>query len=136
VLTDYRSSDLDGDGIEDAWANGHFGHSPLSLAEKLADSDGDGASNLSEFIAGTNPTDAASVLRVTARFAGRAATLEWPCVDGKSYRVFLSGDMRTWREVPNPTFSFPQPAVCRWTDDGQSTGNPGAGMRFYRVAVE
>ena len=132
VLSNYRSTDLDGDAIEDAWATNHFGHSPLTAAEKSADSDGDGMSNYDEFRAGTDPTNAASALRVSATVSGGTATLEWPCVDGKMYRVYVSGDMRTWREVAEPTFAFPEAGLCQWTDDGRDGGS----MWFYRVVVE
>jgi hypothetical protein len=136
VLTDYRRTDLDGDGIEDAWATNHFGHSPLTAAEKSGDSDGDGMSNHDEFRAGTDPTDAGSALRVSASISGATATLQWPGIDGKTYRVYFSDDLRTWRRVAEPTFAFPEPGLCQWTDDGRDAGSAGGRMRFYRVAVE
>ena len=136
VLTDYRSTDFDGDAIEDAWATNLFGHSPLTAAEKSADADGDGMSNYNEFRAGTDPTNAASALRVAASVANGTATLQWPCVDGKTYRVYFSSDMRTWREVAEPTLAFPEAGLCQWTDDGRDAGFLGAQMRFYRVAVQ
>ncbi len=136
VLTEYRSTDLDGDGIEDQWATNHFGHSPLTPAEKAADNDGDGFSNYDEFRAGTDPSDPASALRVSVTMTQGTTTLRWPCVDGKTYGVYFSGDMRGWREVSDPTFAFPQPGLCEWTDDGRDAGSANGRMRFYRVAVE
>ncbi len=46
--------DSDGDGLPDAWELEHFGD--LSQGPDT-DFDGDGASNLAEFDAGTNPSD-------------------------------------------------------------------------------
>ncbi len=46
--------DSDGDGLPDAWELEHFGN--LSQGPDM-DFDGDGASNLAEFDAGTDPTD-------------------------------------------------------------------------------
>lgn len=131
LLSDHRSTDLDGDLIEDAWATNYFGHSPLAPVERLSDSDGDGMSNYDEFRAGTDPTNSSSALRVSATVTQGRVTLRWPCVDGKSYRIYFSSDMRAWREVSEPTFAFPEAGVCEWTSDGS-----GAQMQFYRVAVE
>jgi T5SS/PEP-CTERM-associated repeat protein len=136
VLTDYQSTDLDGDGLEDAWATNYFGHTPLSPAEKAADDDGDGANNGDEFLAGTDPHAAASVLRATLTYTNSAATLSFPCVEGRTYRVLVSADLTVWREVPSPTFAWPEPGRCEWTDDGQDTGGRGADWRFYRLEVE
>jgi len=136
VLRDYQSTDLDGDAIEDAWATTHFGHSPLSPAEKLADADADGASNYDEFRAGTDPNDPASALKLSIAYANGAATLSFPCVDGKEYRKWSSNDLETWSEVADPTFAYPAPGRCEWTDDGKETGGLGARARFYRVTVD
>ena len=46
--------DYDGDGLPDAWELENFGN--LSQGPEM-DFDGDGASNLEEFLGGTNPVD-------------------------------------------------------------------------------
>jgi hypothetical protein len=51
--------DNDGDGMADSWERAFFG---TLVQLPNADADGDGASNLQEFLDGTNPTNAASVL--------------------------------------------------------------------------
>ena len=55
--------DADGNGINDDWEVQYFGHIGI---DPNADPDGDGFSNLQEFLAGTDPTDANSVLRITS----------------------------------------------------------------------
>ena len=139
TLRDYQSTDLDGDGIEDAWATRHFGHSPLTPAEKAADEDGDGASNYDEFVAGTDPENSASVLRASISYTNGAATLVFPCREGKQYRIVWSSvlaawssGMAEWHFILDPTFSFPEPGLCRWTEDGRWGGLGGA-ARFFRV---
>ncbi len=57
--------DFDGDGIADAWEAAYFGNaSTNSNANALLDPDGDGMTNLDEYRAGTNPTNAASLLKI------------------------------------------------------------------------
>jgi T5SS/PEP-CTERM-associated repeat protein len=135
LLRDYQSTDLDGDMIEDAWATLHFGHSPLTPAEKAADDDGDGSSNYDEFLAGTDPKNSASALRASISYSNEAATVTFSCQEGKHYNISWSSDLVTWNHVVDPTFSFPEAGVCRWTDDGQWTGGVGASPRFFRVNV-
>jgi glycosidase len=56
-----------GDGIPDWWRLGFFGHAGGSAADKSRatdDADGDGISNLNEFLAGTNPLNSASAFRI------------------------------------------------------------------------
>src|SRR5262249_32949444 len=80
-FTAYRTRDLEGAVIGDAWDLASFGHTPLTAEEKLADADHDGASNYDEFRAGTDPNDPASVFKATLTFADGAATISFPCVE-------------------------------------------------------
>jgi hypothetical protein len=58
--------DFDGDGISDWWETNYFGNvgTTNTAANALVDADGDGRSNLEEYLSGTNPTDPASVLKI------------------------------------------------------------------------
>lgn len=88
--------DLNLDGISDIWATAH-----PEAGAPAADPDGDGASNLAESLAGTDP------LSPTSHFAATTTTdaagnlvLRWANVAGKHYTVEASTDLRTWLEFP------------------------------------
>lgn len=75
------------------------GGSPGSGSSGL-DSDGDGTPDGVEALFGTDPNDAASFVSLTATFqVGGPATLQWPTVAGRSYRVEHTTDFRTWTAV-------------------------------------
>ena len=143
-LSNYQSTDLNGDGIEDAWATRFFGVSPLPNGtgpnDKFGDKDGDGLSNYAEFITGTNPTNAASAFKLTP--AGADATsiaLRFPSVFGRTYHFWFSTNLADWVELPVPGFTHPQPDFAQWTDDGSVLGSvpfTTRAPRYYRLAVE
>lgn len=56
-------NDTDGDGLPDAWELARFGS--LTNAWTGGDADSDGMTDNAEWLAGTNPADAASALRIT-----------------------------------------------------------------------
>ena len=98
--------DSDGDGIPDWWMIQYFGHptgeaSDNSLASD--DADGDGASNLQEYLAGTDPTNPNSVFRLSAAApVNNTISLTWLAVPGKSYQIQYNTnlDNPVWLSAP------------------------------------
>jgi T5SS/PEP-CTERM-associated repeat protein len=65
------------------WQLQYFGCTNCPQADAAADPDGDGQNNLAEFLAGTVPTNSASVLRITSAVtSGANVTLTWSTAGG------------------------------------------------------
>jgi hypothetical protein len=114
-------------GLPIPWLVQNFGTTNVNAN---ADSDLDGQSNLQEYLAGTNPNNAASVLRITSITRGTPtltyATLQWTSVPTRFYvlqeRTSLTGG--AWADYIN----FP---VAGWNNVGfDDFNNPND---FFRV---
>lgn len=91
VDTGGRSFDTDGDGLPDWWEKLYF-NDPRA-ADSLTDSDGDGHSNVAEFMAGSNPLDAHSVFRIEGYQAmrqtiGTQIVIRWASFAGSTYSIW------------------------------------------------
>jgi hypothetical protein len=80
--------DTDADGMPDYWEI-QYDLDPNNSADRLLDRDGDGLLNWEEYVAGTDPTDPGSVLRVEQLVAspGNPATLVFQAVSNKTYTL-------------------------------------------------
>jgi hypothetical protein len=95
----YKFPDANTNGISDLWETNYFGTvSPTRT--QLTDTDGDGMTDYAEFIAGTNPNDSQSNLRITDQVqTGSTVRLEWTSTPGRAYCVFGSADGITWSAI-------------------------------------
>jgi T5SS/PEP-CTERM-associated repeat protein len=143
TLSDYRL-DLNGDGIDDAWAIHYFSSDFLPVGfgpdDRFGDKDGDGLNNYQEYLAGTDPLNPLSTLRITAVGVNPSGdvVIDFQCVSNRTYGVLYSTDVVSWKAIASVNLSNPEPGSCRWTDDGSQTGErPANGSpRFYRVSVD
>ena len=93
------------DGLPSDWLSGFWGVNSALWPTAAADSDNDGASNYSEFLAGTNPKDSSSVLRTRLEENSQGWRLVWNTQPGFVYQVQFSSDMKTWENMGTPRFS-------------------------------
>jgi sugar lactone lactonase YvrE len=138
-LTDLVIVDTDHDGLPDWWED-QFGLNKNDSADAALDSDGDGASNLNEFLAGTDPNDPASVFRiVTVQPEAGALRITWSTVGGKSYVVQTNAPPANGNFTNNfadfsPLITMPGTgeATTNFVHAGVITNAP---ARYYRVRL-
>jgi len=97
--------DLNGDGLPDDWQRQYFGSNTLSWTNGASDPDGDGASNIKELLAGTNPQDGNSVLRARVERVKEGKVLSWNTQPGLVYQVQVSKELGIWTMLGEPRFA-------------------------------
>jgi hypothetical protein len=139
VLTDGRLSPLSGattnttydtltwGGIPYDWMIYYFGNDVWTWPSPHADSDGSGASNLYDFLAGTCPTNAASVLRMQLQPTVQGLFLNWNTQPGLIYQVQVSTNLKSWTNLGGMRFA---PGTV---DSMYVGGSPASYYRVLRV---
>jgi len=127
--------DSDGDGIPDSWMLLHFGHSTgmaFDFSRAQDDPDGDGMSNLKEYLSGTDPLDFNSCLRLQAWATGAngGCQLQFTAMAGLTYTVQSSTNLAganwfKWQDV----LADPTTRLMTIT----APGDTNAPNHFYRV---
>jgi hypothetical protein len=99
------------------------------------DPDGDGMSNAQEQSAGTDPRDAASVLRLNINLLSDSSVrLSWSAVVGNRYQLEVATNLLTGF-VAYPGTNFPRTAASTIENFDESFTNPPAAARFYRIRL-
>jgi len=121
-------ADNDNDGVGDSWETA-YGLNPGASGDAALDADGDGVSNLNEFIAGTNPTNALSYLSVDLSLAP-GVSVEFMALSNHNYTVQFRDDLGsgTWSNLWH--------AYTRVTNYFERVSDPTAKpRRYYRLVT-
>lgn len=99
--------DLDGDadGLPDTWEFLHGLHANRPT-DAAIDSDGDGSTNLGEYLAGTDPVNPSSIFRASAigleaNESGTRMNLAFDAVPGRRYSIEGSENLANWSPIGN-----------------------------------
>jgi hypothetical protein len=124
-------ADYNFDGLDDVFQRKYFFPFTSTNAAPNADPDHDGMVNSQEYIAGTDPTNSASLLKLNSvTKAANGATVTWQSVTNRHYQVMSRTNLAagTWQNVGG---IFTPSGTNSQLLDATATN----GLRFYRVQV-
>jgi len=123
------SGDTDGDGLPDAWEQAN--HTQIFVPDANDDPDHDGFSNLQEYLAGTDPNDSSSFLKLQPLQVGAGnGTLQFLAASNHTYSVLYKQSLSdtVWLKLTDVS-SAP-------VDRELSITNPAGGAtEFYRLVT-
>ena len=124
VNTTTSLADSDMDGLDDDWERANFTNLTTTAGSPGQDFDGDGFDDRAEFLAGTGPVDANSLLIMQGQQNNAGQFISWDSVNGKVYRVWRTDDPvnGVWTDLlsningtePLNTLLDPAPLDARW----------------------
>jgi beta-glucanase (GH16 family) len=124
-----------GDGIPNGWKQ-QYGFNPFDPTVAAADPDGDGMSNLQEFLAGTDPTNSASYFHIISIAPqGNDVLITWTCGGGRTNVVQAATDLvsSTYSNVSdNIILPGTGDRVTNYLDAGAATNAP---VLFYHIQL-
>jgi hypothetical protein len=127
AILSYRT-DGDGDGLPDDWEQTFFGDP--AAADRDADSDGDGMLNWQEYVAGTDPANGQSYLKIDWSTEGAGATLAFGAISNRTYSIQYIDALGpgVWSRLGD--------VVAQPTNRQETISDPGyTGARFYRLVT-
>jgi T5SS/PEP-CTERM-associated repeat protein len=118
--------DSDEDGMDDAWEVQYF----KGDADPEDDPDHDGQSNLTEFIAGMDPTDPNSLFKVTETASSPDGfVIRWQSVSNRTYGIYWTGVLTNSLQPLQTGIDYPQNSYTDVLHQAESAG-------FYKIEVQ
>jgi hypothetical protein len=131
--------DTDADGLPDWWETkyGIDPNNPNGINGANVDLDGDGKTNLQEYILGTNPKvpDSANAALTIVRTSSTTVKLSFGSIRDRIYRVsYSSAPAGPWLQAGTDIFGTG--STIDYIDNGTDTGlPPSSGQRYYKLEV-
>ncbi len=121
-------SDIDTDGLPDAWEQQFFGNPTNAVPN--GNSDGDDLTDREEFIAGTLPNDNTSFFAVSNAVPSQSGfVLNWHAVEGRVYSVLWADSLTNSFQMLTNGIAYPQNSYTDTVHAAESGG-------FYNLKVE
>jgi hypothetical protein len=121
--------DGDGDGAPDFWET-QYGFNTNSASDGVLDADNDGMLNWEEWVAGTDPTNAASYLKLEMPVVNAGATLAFGAIAARTYTLEFTDGLGSGMWLPLTNF------VARSNNYTATVFDPNyVTNRFYRVVT-
>ncbi|MBA4387400.1 MAG: hypothetical protein C0404_05425 [Verrucomicrobia bacterium] len=136
-IPDASDTDDDNDGLPDTWEIAN-GLNSRSAGDANGDADGDGMSNLAEYIAGTNPRNSEERFEVSGCGSQDAEyRLGFLTVTGRLYGVLCRSNLfeGVWHELTNNVPGTGGQVEVRDPAVG-GTGPQGGAQKYYRIKVK
>ncbi|WP_160300631.1 immunoglobulin-like domain-containing protein [Kiritimatiella glycovorans] len=126
----YIGPETTGHGTPHAWLDDHGLGVRGYRAADAADIDGDRFAAWKEYIAGTDPTNRYSRLRLSPRRqTGGSLSVRWPAITGRRYRIEHAAEVDgVWSAVASNLTLTPPAGEIEWSPPDPSSG-------FYRIGV-
>ena len=144
-------TDADGDGMPDAWerwvlevAGQASDAAAIAAFKPNADDDGDGMSNMSEFLAGTDPflsTDLFEIKSFEKTEDGARIEIKFTTVPGRTYRLVMTDSLAepAWMPVATTRVKNGAASYETYTGTGRTItiylDAPGTPAKFFRIAA-
>jgi hypothetical protein len=130
------TTDSDADGLPDNWEIHYFGHLGVN---PNADADGTGMTNLQKFLAGLDPLNPNSILRImSVSRSGNNIQIGFPSVTGKTYQLQYRDDLVSgnWSTLVNGIVGTGNGTVAGGLLQITDPSGAGVTKRFYRIILE
>jgi hypothetical protein len=127
IVVASNSTDWDGDGIPNDWELAYFGGETNAAAS--GHGDGDGMDNLSEYIAGYDPTNSESFFAASPSMAPSGFVILWNAVSNREYGIWHCGSLTNTFTNLTSGILFPQNSYTDTTHNAEASG-------FYRMDVQ